>query len=144
MTAETELHHILQQGKYSLGLHVGIVSRIVAESYTIVAVRSDYPGFCAGDQFELGNTYCLDVSRRHRIMTYPDVANIQEMLKHPVYLSTQLRAYIGAPIMVDDCFWGTLNFSSRFPKQEFADDDFRLMDALSEATSSVIKKHDIA
>ncbi len=143
MTVESELHPIIQQGRYALGLHVGIVSHIVDDNYTIIAVLSDYPGFYAGDRFELGDTYCLDVCKRRRIMTYPDVASIQEMLKHPVYLSTQLRAYIGAPIMVDDCFWGTLNFSSRFPKQEFADADFQLMESLSYDVASIIKKHDM-
>lgn len=144
MTAELELQHILQRGRYSLGLHVGIVSHIDGDTYTVVAVLSDYPGFHAGDRFELGDTYCLDVSKRQEIMTYPDVANIREMLKHPVYLSTQLRAYIGAPIMVDNCFWGTLNFSSKYPKPEFSDDDFRLMESLSRETAAVIKKQGMA
>lgn len=144
MTAELDLHHIIQRGRYSLGLHVGIVSHIEGDIYTIVSVLSDYPGFHAGDCFELGNTYCLDVSKRKEVMTYPDVANIQEMLKHPVYLSTQLRAYIGAPVMVDNYLWGTLNFSSKFPKHEFADDDFRLMESLCRDTTAVIKKHGMA
>jgi len=143
MTPTLELHDILQRGRDSLGLHVGIVSRIVDDMYTIIAVLSDYPGFYTGDCFVLGNTYCLDVSRRREVMTYPDVANIHEMLKHPVYLSTQLRAYIGAPIMVDSCFWGTLNFSSKQPKSEFADGDYRLIESLSRETANVIQNQGI-
>lgn len=143
MTQSIEFHDILQRGRHALGLHVGIVSRIDGDSYNIISVLSDYPGFYAGDRFDLGDTYCLDVSRRREVMTYPDVASIREMLKHPVYLSTQLRAYIGAPIMVDNCFWGTLNFSSRQPKPRFIDDDYRLMKSLSAETADIIVKQEI-
>jgi GAF domain-containing protein len=117
MSLTQELLGILGQGKAAFGLAVGIVSQIEGQDYLVVAIDSDYEEFRAGDVYELGDTYCLDVAVKRRVMTYTDVAQISDMLKHPVYLYMQLRAYIGAPIMVHGEFWGTLNFSSKKPRE---------------------------
>jgi len=66
-------------------------------------------------------------------MTYDDVAEITEMLKHPCYQNTQLRAYIGTPLIINDQIWGTLSFSSLKPKEpNFTAADYRLVDSLAD------------
>jgi len=139
MSPQEELHSILVEGKASLGMAVGIVSRIEGDDYTVVALESEYDGFNEGDVYELGKTYCRDVALNHKTMTYPNVSQISEMLKHPVYLSTQLRAYIGAPVVINDGFWGTLNFSSQIPRNsDFSADEYQLVERLADRVAAVI------
>jgi GAF domain-containing protein len=127
------LKKLLLQGKTLMGIHVGIISRIQNDKYHVVAIESEYDGINEGDVFDLADTYCRDVVTLKKTMTYDDVAEITEMLKHPVYLTTQLRAYIGTPLIIDDQVWGTLNFSSRHPKQpSFSATDYELIESLAE------------
>lgn len=126
------LKKLLLQGKSLMGVHVGIVSRITNDKYHIYAIESDYDGINKGDVFDLADTYCRDVVTQKKTMTYDDVSEITEMLKHPVYLTTQLRAYIGTPLIIDDQVWGTLNFSSRHPKlPNFSTADYKLIESLA-------------
>lgn len=126
------LRKILLQGKSLMGVHVGIVSRIHDDKYHVYAIDTDYGGIKKGDIFELADTYCRDVVTMKKTMTYDDVAEITEMLKHPVYLSTQLRAYIGTPLIIDNQVWGTLNFTSRQPKQPgFTTADYTVVENLA-------------
>lgn len=127
------LRKILLEGKSHMGLNVGIVSRIHKEQYHVYAINTDYGGIRNGDIFELGNTYCKQVAANKRTMTFDDAGEISEKLKHPCYLGTQLLAYIGTPLIIDDRIWGTLNFSSRKPRKcDFSDADFRLVESLAE------------
>ena len=126
------LKKILRQGKTALGLNVAIIGRILDGSYHVQVIDSDYGGIKPGDVFELGDTYCYDVVTRKKTMTYDDVAEITEMLKHPCYQSTQLRAYIGTPLIINNQVWGTLSFSSLKPKEpNFTASDYRLVDSLA-------------
>lgn len=135
------LNKILLEGKSILGVHVGIVSRIANEQYLVHAIETDYGGIKKGDIFPLRNTYCRDVMTNKKTMIFDDVAVVTEMLKHPVYLATQLRAYIGTPLIVDNKVWGTLNFSSRQPKQpEFSPQDFEVIESLAIQASEIILK----
>lgn len=129
------LNEILLQGKRRLGLNVGIISYVRNEQYHVYAVESDYDAIRLkeGDVFDLANTYCRDVVVKRKTMTYDDVAEISEMLKHPVYLNTQLRAYIGTPIILNNQVWGTLDFSSREPKEScFTSADYRLIESMAD------------
>jgi len=140
MSLTQELLGILRQGKAAFGLAVGIVSQIEGQDYLVVAIDSDYEELRAGDVYELGDTYCLDVALKRQVMTYADVAQISDMLKHPVYLYLQLRAYIGAPIMVHGEFWGTLNFSSKKPRESaFSAADVGLIEQLAKQAAKAIE-----
>jgi len=127
------LKKILIKGKTTLGLNVAVIGRILDGSYHVHLIDSDYGGIKEGDIFELGDTYCHDVITRKKTMTYDDVAEITEMLKHPCYQNTQLRAYIGTPLIIDNRVWGTLSFSSLRPKEpNFTSADFRLVESLAD------------
>lgn len=127
------LGKLLLQGKSKLGVHVGIISQIHEDRYRVYEIDTDYGGINKGDVFELADTYCRDVVTQKKTMTYDDVAEITEMLKHPVYLTIQLRAYIGTPIIIDSEIWGTLNFSSRIPRNPgFTTADYQFIESLAE------------
>ena len=112
MGSHYQIPELLEMGKAILGLDLGIVSRIRGDEYTVVACSRNNFNIRPGDIFELRDTYCRDVIRRQKTTHYPDVAQIVELLQHPCYLNTQLRAYIGTPILIEDEIWGTLNYSS--------------------------------
>ncbi|MTI19538.1 GAF domain-containing protein, partial [Fulvivirga sp. RKSG066] len=136
-----KLNKLLNQGNEKLGLHLGIISNITGEKYTVFAIDSRYEGIKLGDEFELYDTYCKDVAKNKKTMTYKDVAEITEMLQHPVYLATQLRAYVGTPIYVNEKFWGTLNYTSRSPKKEpFTADELQFIENQAQEASGIIEK----
>jgi len=137
------LRKILLEGKTKLGVHVGIISRIVNDQYYVYAVESDYADISTGDIFALENTYCRDVITHNKTMTFDDVAEISELLKHPCYLNTQLRAYIGTPLVLGNQVWGTLNFSSLRPKQPaFTQQDFETIESLAQRATKFINAQD--
>lgn len=133
------LRKILLDGKIAFDVQVGIISRIQYDSYLVLEIDTEYGGIYKGDIFALENTYCRDVVSKKQTLTFDDVSEIKEMLKHPVYLSTQLRAYIGTPIFLDNQVWGTLNFTSRQPKYpEFSQRDYRIIESLASQTSELL------
>lgn len=124
MSFEEIINQILHQGLQKYHLDIGIVSRIIKDKYTVVRCESTGDGILAGTEFELQDTYCSDVLRSGKTRYYKDVAQITEMLKHPCYLNTQLRAYIGTPLVVNGEIWGTLNYSSLRPRQpDYSDEE---------------------
>jgi GAF domain-containing protein len=84
----------------------------------VILCKDDSVSIKPGDEFELSQTYCSDVIKENKTKYYEDVSEITEMLKHPCYLNTQLRAYIGTPLIVNGEIWGTLNYSSLSPHSE--------------------------
>ena len=139
MDIKQQLGEILSVGKNTLHLNVGIISHIVGETYTIKVIDSDYTDLQAGGEYTLSDTYCKDVAANRKTMFYKNVAEITELLKHPIYLSLQLRAYIGTPIMVNGELWGTLNYSSKTPrKTPFADSDIQLLESQAETITKLI------
>jgi len=111
-----DLRSILAEGNKALDLHVGIISQIKNNQYSVIALDSAYEQIEEGAEFDLNDTYCKEVYDQRVTKTFKDVAEIKEMQKHPVYLALQLRAYIGTPIMVNNKVWGTLNYSSIKPR----------------------------
>ena len=140
MSSEKNLKSFILQGKAAFSLHVGIVSHVEGEQYNVFAIDSDYEGIHQGDIFELENTYCRDVISQGKTMTYDDVAVISEMLKHPCYVNTQLRAYIGTPLFINGQVWGTLNFSSQKPQQPiFSSQDYKLVESMARQIERIIE-----
>lgn len=111
------ISELLEMGKVILGLDLGIVARIRGEEYTVMYCSRNNYDVRQGDIYELCDTYCRDVIRRKKTTYYNDVAQIVELLQHPCYVNTQLRAYIGTPIFIQDDIWGTLNYSSLSPRK---------------------------
>ncbi|WP_455374752.1 GAF domain-containing protein [Kaarinaea lacus] len=129
MSADEKIKQILRQGLEKFGLDVGIVSRIEGNNYTVNFCESTGQGIAVGTEFELLDTYCSDVIRTGKTRYYKDVAEISEMLKHPCYLNTQLRSYVGTPVLIDGEIWGTLNYSSIYPhKLEYTAEEIQFLE----------------
>jgi GAF domain-containing protein len=94
-------------------METGIISQIDGKKYIIKAVYSSLGKIFTPDmEFELQDTYCAQVEKYKKIITYQHVGQIEEMLLHPVYVALQLESYIGIPLFKDGMFMGTLNFTS--------------------------------
>ena len=139
MIIESKIKDILYEGRERFGLDIGIVSHIENKMYTGVQCVSKGKGISVGTEFELQDTYCSDVIRTGKTRFYKDVAEITEMLKHPCYLNTQLRSYVGTPVFNNGKIWGTLNYSSIYPhKLEYTDEEIQFLENQSATVSRLL------
>lgn len=139
ITIYKTLEDVLEKGLSEFGLDMGIVSHIEDDKYTVHTCVSSGEGLATGTEFELRDTYCSDVVRTGKTCFYRDVAQITDMLKHPCYLNTQLRAYIGTPVFINGNIWGTLNYSSLFPhKEQYSEEEIRFIDAQARKVSELL------
>jgi len=139
VNSRASIEKLLQLGKARLKLDLGIVSQIEDQVYTVRYCSSNPYGIRPGDVYELSTTYCSDVIKSSRTRYYDDVATISEMLKHPAYLNTQLRAYIGTPIRINSKIWGTLNYSSMQPRaQKYQDREVHMLEQQAQVISEIL------
>jgi len=111
VSAESRLQNLLEVGCQTLGLEIGIVSRIQDSDYTVEAVHAPEADIEAGDQFDLESTYCAEVVDTDSVCSFADaVSDGRET--HPAYREFELESYLGVPLVVDDSRYGTVNFSS--------------------------------
>lgn len=138
----TDLRSILAEGNKALDLHVGIISQIKNNLYSVVALDSAYEQIVEGAEFDLNDTYCKEVYDQGMTKTFKDVAEIKEMQKHPVYLALQLRAYVGTPIIIDNKVWGTLNYSSVNPRNEkFFPSEYQFIESQAKKVAQIISEN---
>ena len=144
MGAEYLINEILNHGVNKLGLDNAIVSKIDGNIYKVVACLSQDLPIKSGDEFELSKTYCFDVMLEKSTKFYEDAAVVSEILKHPCYLSTQLRAYIGTPIFINDEIWGTLNYSSLSPHRSvYTDEEIEFLEAQAERIADILHQGEL-
>jgi PAS domain S-box-containing protein len=115
LTHETRLTDLLAHGCETLGLDVGIVSRVERDEYEVDAVYAPGMDIEVGDRFDVGSSFCAEVVESDSVRTFVDTDRDGET-DHPVYQSSGLGSYIGVPLVVDGERFGTLNFSSPEPR----------------------------
>jgi len=139
MNKNDQLLGILENGIEKLKLNVAIISEIIDKNYRVAICKTENSSIKVGDQFELSCTYCSDVIKENKTKYYKDVADITEMLKHPCYQNTQLRAYIGTPIIINGVTWGTLNYSSLSPhKESYTDEEVLFIESQAKEIASIL------
>ena len=143
---------ILIRGMKKVGQDIGIISNVDGEVYRVVvsAVNgrvtrpSDNYSIRVGNEFQLTETYCSDVIRENKTVYYANVENFTSMLKHPCYLSHQLRSYIGTPLKLNGEIFGTLNYSSINPrKEDFSNDEINYIESQAVLVSYMLLQQDI-
>ena len=145
MEDNSSLIDILNVGLDAFALDTGIISHIVGNTYTVYLCESKDSIIPAGTEYELADTYCADVIAEGRTKYYRDVANISTMLKHPCYLNTQLRAYIGTPLRVGGEIWGTLNYSSLNPhKVQYSNKEVTFLEQQARKVSLILEQLRVA
>lgn len=142
MKAHNLLNDILTEGAHMFGLDLAIVSNINDQVYLVHSCRKNKMGISPGSIFELSKTYCADVINDGCTKYYEDVAEITEMLKHPCYLNTQLRAYVGTPVTVNGNIWGTLNYSSQLPnKIVYTPQEIEFLESQAHEVGRILQDH---
>ena len=111
VSADSRLQNLLEVGCQTLGLDIGIVSRIQDSDYTVEAAHAPAADIEAGDQFDLESTYCAEVVSSDAVSSFAD-AESDGRETHPAYQELGLESYIGVPLVVDESRYGTVNFSS--------------------------------
>ncbi len=131
---------LLALGCERFGLEIGILSNIDGERYRVVhQVCPDEVPLADDVQFKLPETYCAVTIEAAAPVAYEHVAE-SDLSAHPAYAQFKLESYFGIPIVVDGKLYGTLNFSSPFPRERQFDeidyDALRLMAIWIEAEIS--------
>ena len=121
-TTEERLSRLLAVGCETLGLEVGLVSRVDGEEYTVEAAHAPDVDVAAGDCYDLAETFCAALYDDDESFAADTVAfrNAREAGydDHPAFREQSLRAYAGVPLRVDGEPYGTVNFSARRPREE--------------------------
>ncbi|WP_257299659.1 PAS domain-containing protein [Haloarchaeobius sp. FL176] len=137
---DEQLEALLDVGRRTLGLDIGIVSRIEEDSYTVRAVRSPDDDIEAGTTFDLESTYCEAVVRQDDLTAFAD-ATAAGRSSHPAYREFDLKSYIGAPLPVDGERYGTINFSSSTPRDgSFGRLERTFVELLAELVSAALSR----
>ena len=112
-----QIRELLIMGCERFGVEIGILSHIVDDNYRVVyQVSPDSVPLTDDAQFDLPETYCALTMAANEPVGFEHVAE-SEINTHPAYKAFALEAYIGIPITVDDNLYGTLNFSSPYPRK---------------------------
>ena len=124
---EARLQSLLELGGRHLGMERGIVSRVTAGHYEVLNVVPETDGVTAGNVYLLDHTYCAQTLHSLRPVGFSRASG-SEWETHPCYLRTRMEAYIGAPLVVGNDTFGTLNFFSLEPRTRvFTDWDYDLV-----------------
>jgi PAS domain S-box-containing protein len=127
---QEKLQALLKMGCERFHMEIGIVSHIEGERFRVVEAYSDEHLMQPGDVVELKTTYCSSTMVAQGPIGF-EHAGRSEWNIHPCYLSLQMEAYLGTPVMVAGKVFGTLAFLHRTPRLQLfkeADKEFlRLM-----------------
>ncbi|MCE0506130.1 ATP-binding protein [Roseivivax sp. GX 12232] len=116
-TIDEKAQELLELGCSTLGLSLGIVSRVQDGRYEVrysAGLELDPPE--PGTIFEVSGTYCCHTLAAEDVTSFHH-AGKSEIAEHPCYLDFGLEAYIGAPLIVHGQAIGTLNFSDPAARQ---------------------------
>lgn len=148
--SETDLHEkiqlLLELGSEVFNLPLALVSRIVDDKYTVKYAHTPDGAVSPGDEFELGETYCIHTLQADGPTAF-DHAGESFIKSHPCYEAFGLESYIGTPLIVEGRRFGTLNFSGPdIHEQRFTKNDLELIRLFAqwignELTQESVKKH---
>ncbi|MCP5267525.1 MAG: diguanylate cyclase [Zoogloeaceae bacterium] len=137
---DQQFREALAAGCAQYGLEFGIVSRIEGECYTVLSHISPPGTLSNGQTFPLGITYCSMVLAENDIVAIPRMHDSPRR-GHPCYQAFQLEAYIGAPIIVNEAIYGTVNFSSaKDYERSFDEGDHEFIALLSRWVGAAIER----
>ncbi|MDJ0556265.1 MAG: response regulator [Microcoleaceae cyanobacterium MO_207.B10] len=103
------LEQLLEMGLEKFGLEIGVLSKIEADNYIIIAAKSPDDSIHKGQIFDLEKTFIATAMGKEPICF--------ESIKFSGFCITEdmafkIEAYMGAPIIVAGSVYGTLNFWS--------------------------------
>ena len=142
LSLDEKIDQLIALGCETFDLPLALVSRIKGQSYVVKYAKTPGGEVKPGDAFELGNTYCFHTLNADSPIAYSE-AGKSDISQHPCYQNFGLESYIGAPLIVNDARYGTLNFSGPEPHpQPFTDDDLELVRLFSQWVGNELTRSD--
>ncbi|MCK4585923.1 MAG: PhnD/SsuA/transferrin family substrate-binding protein [Gammaproteobacteria bacterium] len=141
-TFETQIDETLKLGCHLFGLEIGRVCEIVPEKNEnrILNVISPKGNTLKKDQkMQLSSTMCGLTYNMTEPLILGDIAK-SEYAEHPGYKSTNLGAYIGVPIWVNNKKFGTINFASFETNKDFQASDRHLLGLMAQWVSVALER----
>jgi len=118
---DEKINRLLMLGRDTFSLPLALVSQIRENDYEVRYALTPDQAVQPGDHFELGHTYCVHTLRANEPTSFSH-AGKSAIANHPCYQNFGLEAYIGAPLVVDNERFGTLNFSGPDPRDKAFDE----------------------
>ncbi len=130
MGIDTQLVETIKTGARVLGLEIAIIGYIEGDNYTVFYCHDDIGKVTQGLEIELEKTYCKITIAADDVIALDHVGD-SEYNNDLCYKEFGLETYIAVPLRINGSVFGTLNFSSPYPREApftKADKDFvRLM-----------------
>jgi K+-sensing histidine kinase KdpD len=124
---ERKISDLLALGCEYLQLEIGILSTIEGDSYSVLHAHSPDGTVRPGQVFALSDTYCEQTIAASGPIGFSQASG-SDRERHPAYRSTQMEAYVGVAVTVDHQLFGTVNFSSRYPRsQQFTEQEITVV-----------------
>jgi len=139
---EELLSDYLQVGREIFGLSTGIVSKIEGESYQIQSFLSELDLLEEQKNWQLKETYCLEVIKDKRTIAYGRVSNKNKITNRKFFQELKLNSYIGTPIFVNKKIYGTLSFASEEVREKnFESHDKEIVELMAQSIGRFIAAH---
>ncbi|SIN84014.1 ATP-binding protein [Vannielia litorea] len=122
----TKVEELLTLGCETLGLELGIVSRIRGATYSVEHVSGADWAPEVGATFDVTRTYCTHTLMADDVVHFHH-AGMSRIAEHPCYVDFGLESYIGVPIRAGKRRVGTLNFSAPATRAAFTEDEAELV-----------------
>lgn len=134
----------LQTGCQMFNCSTGVVGLLEGQIYTVYAIESNIEGLYPQMQIPLKNTYCSEVVRKRKTVTYSYVGKELNLSSCPLYQSFKLESYIGTPIFVDNEIFGTLCFASlNIRNAPFSDRERETIEMMAQSIGRFIFAHQV-
>lgn len=139
----TQLQNALDWATEALQMELGIISSIEHDIFTVQYFSPAKTDLTIGTEFSLSNTYC-SIALNHETVFTVEHMRKSTYASHACYQMFELESYIGKPYLVENSLYGTVNFSSKEPKNEpFTEEEINFVNLLSEWISSQIYRKKI-
>ncbi|MEC9260368.1 MAG: ATP-binding protein [Pseudomonadota bacterium] len=138
---DAKVEQLLGFGLELFGLDIGIVSKVVNQTYFIQFVVSPIPELTPGMTFTLEETYCTHTLKAQHATGF-HYAGKSEIASHPCYQAQGLEAYLGAPILLNDEVYGTVNFSSPNPVSPFPPEAYDYVELIAQWLGAEIARNE--
>ena len=138
---DAKVEQLLGFGLELFGLEIGIVSKVINQTYLIQFVESPIPELTPGMTFTLEETYCMHTLKAQQATGFYH-AGKSEIASHPCYHTQGLEAYLGAPILLNDEAYGTVNFSSPNPVSPFPPEAYDYVELIAQWLGAEIARNE--
>ncbi|GAB4296691.1 MAG: hypothetical protein Fur0025_34360 [Oscillatoriaceae cyanobacterium] len=140
-----QIQSLLEMGRKQFGMEIGILARIEGDTYEAIAAQPPSGAVRAGDSFDLKDTYC------HETLRIKDTLYFEALMvspwppwpwqPQPSKSLLQQEAYIGTPVIVRNCIYGTLSFCSSQPlNKPFQSQDKELLQLMAQWIGGEIER----